>query len=161
MARTLTYLEQEALQQVHTLNLEKRRKREEVEALIRERTAAELADLERSESLAVHRALALGISKAQVGREGLHTRDPYAIARVLEVTDAADAPTPAFRVLTPAERERYSIADHIIAAHVTYGDATGIATRDEHGWVLLDGDDMLTDELDGGPVAGLLDAWTR
>lgn len=161
MARTLTYLEQEALQQVHTLNLEKRRRREEVEARIREQTAAELAELERNESLAVHRALALGISKAQVGREGLHTRDPYAIARVLEVTDAAEAATPAFRVLTPAERDGYALGADTVAAHVTYGDATGIVTRDADGWLLLDGDDTLTLELDGGPLAGLLDAWTR
>lgn len=161
MARTLTYLEQEALQQVHTLNLAKRAKREEVEARIRAATAAELAELERAESHAVHRAIALGISKAQVGREGLHTRDPYAIQRVLSATDAADAPTPVFRVLTPEERQHYNIPDHRIGAHVTYGERTGVVTRDEQGWILLDGDDMLTDELNGGPLAGLLDAWTR
>lgn len=160
MARTLTYLEQEALQQVHTLNLAKRAKREEVEARIRAATAAEVAELERAESLAAHRAIALGISKAQIGREGLHTRDPYAIQRVLSATDAADAVAPAFRVLTPEEREHYAIGDGL-AAHVTYGRLSGIVTRDAHGWLLLDGDDALTDELDGGPLAGLLDAWTR
>lgn len=165
MARTLSYHQQVAVQQVHELNNRKREQRASVEARIRAETAEALAEIEREESLAAHRALALGVSKATIGRDGLHTRDPYAIARVLEVTTPAEAELGAmFRVPTADERERLELGD-TVAAHVTFpgadGTLTGVLARQAGGWAVLEGDAGLADELTDGALPGLLDAWTR
>lgn len=164
MTRTLSYPQQIAVQQVHTLNLAKRAKRAEIEQRIRDEVAAELAEIEREESRAAHRALSLGVSKATIGRDGLHTRDPYAITRVLEVAGEPLPPT-MFRVLTEEERAKYRIGPDEVAAAVEYptpeGTLSGLVVREDDGaWGRFAGDAGLDAHLSGG-LAVLLDAWAR
>lgn len=85
MASALTTDQERALEEVRKRNLKRRTMRATLEADLRAELEARLEKAARDEATAVAEAVRLGVSKARVGREGLGTRDPYAVYRALEV----------------------------------------------------------------------------
>jgi hypothetical protein len=170
MARTLSYHQQDAVQRVHTANARKRELRERIDAEVRARFAADLRAAELEESRAARLALDLGVSKATIGREGLHTKDPYAVNRVLELTgDTAPAEVVPFRALTADERAEHRVPDGKAAAEITVRDADlmlkAVVVQDADGWWDAVGgpDQHRVDEMlePGSGLASALNAWAR
>jgi hypothetical protein len=167
---TLTYHQQTAVQQVHEANARKREIRERIDAEIRARYASDLAEAELEESRAARLAMDLGVSKRHIAREGLHTKDPYAVNRVLERTgDTAPSEVPPFRALTSEERAEHRVPDGTAAAEIAVWDADlllkAIVVQDADGWWDAIGgpDQYRVDEMlePGSGLATALNAWAR
>lgn len=148
--------------------------RAKLESEYRERVKRETEAAELALSRSVRRAVELGVPKRRIGVEGLSTRDPYSVNRVLERTEnearAAAAleelKAPAkFREVSPAEAAERGFADPDADAFVQIaypGFPTGFRQSDlypdvleglvkrVHGlwYVLEDPSDFIAWELD-------------
>lgn len=86
-ARALTDEQRRALELVGRLNLERRKLRDTLEDELRREYEERLRKAHLAEAQAVAQAIQVGVPKARIGQDGLHTRDPHAVRLALRVLE--------------------------------------------------------------------------